>query len=80
MIGTTQGTTHPQIIQSPIDLKPSVTGSRVKGRVNSLKVIGEKSESTYSAVSQRISVLKQMLNKDIGIEGKYLYIKSLIKI
>jgi len=42
--------------------------------------IGEKFGLTYSAVSQRVSVIKEMFNKDKGIERKYQQIKSLIKI
>jgi chromosomal replication initiation ATPase DnaA len=42
--------------------------------------IGEKFGLTYSAVSQRISVIKEMLNKDKELERKYRPIKSLIKI
>ncbi|MHC4459371.1 MAG: transposase [Planctomycetota bacterium] len=42
--------------------------------------IGEKFGLTYSAVSQRVSVIKEMLNKDKGLKRKYRHIKSLIKI
>ena len=42
--------------------------------------IGEKFELTYSAVSQRVSVIKEILNKDKELERKYEHIKSLIKI
>ena len=42
--------------------------------------IGEKFGLTYSAVSQRVSVIKKMLNKDRELERKYKHIKSLIKI
>jgi chromosomal replication initiation ATPase DnaA len=42
--------------------------------------IGEKFGLTYSAVSQRVSVIKEILNKDKELERKYKHIKSLIKI
>ena len=42
--------------------------------------IGEKFGLTYSAVSQRVSVVKELLNKDKKLERKYRHIKSLIKI
>jgi chromosomal replication initiation ATPase DnaA len=42
--------------------------------------IGEKFGLTYSAVSQRVRVIKEMLNKDKEFERKYRRIKSLIKI
>ncbi|MHC4639066.1 MAG: hypothetical protein ACYTBV_16435 [Planctomycetota bacterium] len=42
--------------------------------------IGEKFGLTYSAVSQRVRVIKEMLNKDEELERKYRRIKSLIKI
>ena len=42
--------------------------------------IGEKFGLTYSAVSQRVRVIKEMLNKDKELERKYRQIKSLIKI
>jgi DNA-binding transcriptional ArsR family regulator len=42
--------------------------------------IGEKFGLTYSAVSQRVSVIKEMLYKDKELERKYRRIKSLIKI
>jgi hypothetical protein len=42
--------------------------------------IGEKFGLTYSAVSQRVSVIKDMLNKDKALERKYRHIKSLMKI
>ncbi len=42
--------------------------------------IGEKFGLTYSAVSQRVSVIKEMLNKDKQLQKKYRHIKSLIKI
>jgi len=42
--------------------------------------IGEKFGLTYSAVSQRVSVIKEMLNKDKELKRKYTHIKSLIKI
>jgi chromosomal replication initiation ATPase DnaA len=42
--------------------------------------IGEKFGLTYSAVSQRVSVIKEMLNKDKELERKYRHIKSLMKI
>ena len=42
--------------------------------------IGEKFGLTYSAVSQRVRVIKEMLNKDRELERKYRRIKSLIKI
>ncbi len=42
--------------------------------------IGEKFGLTYSAVSQRVSVIKKMLNKDKELKRKYRHIKSLIKI
>jgi REP element-mobilizing transposase RayT len=42
--------------------------------------IGEKFGLTYSAVSQRVSVTKEMLNKDKQLQKKYRNIKSLIKI
>jgi chromosomal replication initiation ATPase DnaA len=42
--------------------------------------IGEKFGLTYSAVSQRVSVIKEMLNKDKGLARKYRHIKSLIKL
>jgi REP element-mobilizing transposase RayT len=42
--------------------------------------IGEKFGLTYSAVSQRVRVIKEMLNKDKELERKYRHIKSLIKI
>jgi chromosomal replication initiation ATPase DnaA len=40
--------------------------------------IGEKFGLTYSAVSQRVRVIKEMLNKDKELERKYRHIKSLI--
>ncbi len=42
--------------------------------------IGEKFGLTYSAVSQRVRVVKEKLNKDRKLENKYRHIKSLIKI
>ena len=42
--------------------------------------IGEKFGLTYSARSQRISVIKEMLNKDKELERKYRHINSLINI
>ena len=42
--------------------------------------IGEKFGLSYSAVSQRVKIIKEMLDKDIELEGKYRQIKSLIKI
>jgi chromosomal replication initiation ATPase DnaA len=42
--------------------------------------IGEKFGLTYSAVSQRVSVIKEILNKDRELERKHQHIKSLIKI
>jgi chromosomal replication initiation ATPase DnaA len=42
--------------------------------------IGEKFGLTYSAVSQRVSEIKKMLNQDRELERKYQHIKSLIKI
>jgi hypothetical protein len=42
--------------------------------------IGEKFGLTYSAVSQRVGVVKEMLNKDKELERKYRHIKSQIKI
>ena len=42
--------------------------------------IGEKFGLTYSAVSQRVRVIKEILNKNKGLERKYQRIKSLIKI
>ena len=42
--------------------------------------IGEKFGLTYSAVSQRVRVIKELLNKVRGLERKYKHIKSLIKI
>jgi REP element-mobilizing transposase RayT len=42
--------------------------------------IGEKIGLTYSAVSQRVRVIKELLNKDKEIERKYRRIKSQIKI
>lgn len=42
--------------------------------------IGEKFGITYSAVSRRVSVIKQKLSKDKELMRKYRYIKSLIKI
>jgi REP element-mobilizing transposase RayT len=41
--------------------------------------IGEKFGLTYSAVSQRVSVIKEMLNTDKELERKYRHVKSLIK-
>ncbi len=40
----------------------------------------EKFGLTYSAVSQRVRVIKEKLNKDKKLERKYWHIKSLIKI
>ena len=42
--------------------------------------IGEKFGLTYSAVSQRVRLIKVLLNKDKEIERKYKHIKSQIKI
>jgi putative transposase len=42
--------------------------------------IGEKFGLSYSAVSQRVRIIKEMLNKDKELERKYRQIKSLIKI
>jgi len=42
--------------------------------------IGEKFGITYSAVSQRVRVIKEKLNKDKKLDRKYRHIKSLIKI
>ena len=42
--------------------------------------IGEKFGLTYSAVSQRVRVIKEMLSKDKELERKYRHIKSLMKI
>ncbi len=41
--------------------------------------IGEKFGLTYSAVSQRVSVIKEMLNTDKELERKYRHVKSRIK-
>jgi hypothetical protein len=48
--------------------------------VDTNQQIGEKFGLTNSAVSQRVSVIKEMLNKDKELERKYRHIKSLIKI
>ena len=37
---------------------------------------GEKFGLTYSAVSQRVSVIKEMFNKDKELKRKYRHIKS----
>jgi REP element-mobilizing transposase RayT len=42
--------------------------------------IGDKFGLTYSAVSQRVRVIKEMFSKDKQLEQKYRFIKSLIKI
>ena len=42
--------------------------------------IGQKFGLTYSAVSQRVRVIKELLNKDKKLERKFQHIKSLIKI
>jgi len=42
--------------------------------------IGNKFGLTYSAVSQRVRVAKEMLNKDKELKRKYRHIRSLIKI
>jgi chromosomal replication initiation ATPase DnaA len=42
--------------------------------------IGEKFGLTYSAVSQRVRVIKEILNKDKQLERKYRHVKSIIKI
>jgi len=42
--------------------------------------IGEIFGLSYSAVSQRVRIAKELLNKDKGLERKYRQIKSLIKI
>jgi chromosomal replication initiation ATPase DnaA len=42
--------------------------------------IGEKFGLSYSAVSQRVSVIKEMLNKDKELKRKSRHIKSQIKI
>jgi REP element-mobilizing transposase RayT len=42
--------------------------------------IGTKFGLSYSAVSQRVKIIKDMLNKDKALERKYRQIKSLIKI
>lgn len=42
--------------------------------------IGDKFGLTYSAVSQRVRVVKEKLNKDRKLERTYWHIKSLIKI
>ncbi len=42
--------------------------------------IGEQFGLAYSAVSQRVSVIREMLSKDMQLERKYRHIKSLIKI
>jgi chromosomal replication initiation ATPase DnaA len=42
--------------------------------------IGENFGLSYSAVSQRVKIIKDMFNKDKEIERKYRHIKSLIKI
>ena len=42
--------------------------------------IGEKFGLSYSAVSQRVRIVKELLNKDEELERKYRQIKSLIKI
>ena len=42
--------------------------------------ISEKFGLTYSAVSQRVKVIKEMRYKDKELERKYQHIKSLIKI
>ncbi len=42
--------------------------------------IAEKFGLSYSAVSQRVRIIKEMLYKDKGLERKYRQIKSLIKI
>ena len=42
--------------------------------------IGEKFGLTYSAVRQRVIVIKETFNNDKGLERKYQQIKSLIKI
>jgi chromosomal replication initiation ATPase DnaA len=42
--------------------------------------IGEKFGLSYSTVSQRVSIIEEMLNKDKGLERKCRKIKSLIKI
>ena len=44
------------------------------------QLLGEKFGLTCSAVSQRVSVIKELLNKDKELERKYQHIKSLIKI
>ena len=41
--------------------------------------IGEKFGLTYSAVNQRVSVIKETLYKDKDLDRKYRHIKSLIK-
>jgi len=42
--------------------------------------IGEKFGLSYSAVSQRVKIIKDQLNIDKELERKYRHIKSLIKI
>ena len=42
--------------------------------------IGDQFGLTYSAVSQRVGVIKQMLDKNKDLKRKYTQIKSLIKI
>jgi chromosomal replication initiation ATPase DnaA len=42
--------------------------------------IGERFRLTYSAVSQRVRVVKKKLNKDKKLKAKYRHLKSLIKI
>jgi predicted transcriptional regulator len=42
--------------------------------------IGEMFGLTYSAVSQRVRVIKETLNKNKALESKYRHIKSLMKI
>jgi len=48
--------------------------------VTSNQEIGEIFGLSYSAVSQRVRIAKELLNKDKGLERKYRQIKSLIKI
>ena len=48
--------------------------------VTTNKEIGELFGISYSAVSQRVRIVKELLNKDEELERKYRQIKSLIKI
>jgi hypothetical protein len=42
--------------------------------------LGEKFRLTFLAISQRVRVIKEKLNKDKGLARKYRHFKSLIKI